>query len=414
MHIRHYGALATALLVISAYSPVSAADWPGWRGPQRDGINAETGLLHNWPEGGPPLVWEAAGLGEGFSTPSVAAGKLFVMGNVDGQEKLQAFDIRNRGELLWSLELGPVRHEGGGYPGPRCTPEVSDGHVYALGLNGDLICATADDGQLVWQTNLVDDFGGVIPNWGYAESVLIDGPWLVCTPGGNVTMVKLDKKTGKVRWEARTEDRAGYSSMVISRAGGVPQYVQFTADGVIGVSADTGELLWRYDEPANRTANCSTPLIEDNSVFAASGYGTGGGLVQLSRRAGEFDADEVYFTKRMKNHHGGMVLVNDFIYGANDPGVLTCLNLRTGDLQWQDREPGKCSVLYVEGKIIARSQDGPVSLVAANPKNFDLLGQFQQPSRSGQPSWPYPVVSDGMLYLRDQDKLLCYDLRAAQ
>jgi alcohol dehydrogenase (cytochrome c) len=192
---------------------------------------------------------------------------------------------------------------------------------------------------------------------------------------------------------------------------GVKQYVQFTATGVIGVDARDGAFLWRYDAPANGTANIATPIVSGNAVFASSGYGTGGGQVTVSGESQMPEATETYFTKNMKNHHGGMVLVDGHLYGSNDPGRLMCLDFETGDVLWASRDTGKCAITYVDGLIIARSQDGPVSLVDANSEEFVLLGQFDQPQRSEKPSWPHPVVADGRLYLRDAGVLLCYELR---
>lgn len=401
------------LLFLSA-APVTQKDfeWTGWRGPDRTGLSKEKGLLHEWPEGGPKLLWQVTGAGEGFSTPSVTEDGIYLMGDTDGQELVLAFDPKAEGKLLWSSAVGPVRHSGSGYPGPRSTPTVSGNRVYTLGLNGDLVCLDRRDGKLIWRRNLVDDFGGVIPNWGYSESVLVDGPWVLCTPGGErATIVALNKETGEPAWQAPVGDGAGYASIVKATIRNVPQYVQFTAQGVIGVAAKDGRFLWRYNAPANGTANCATAIVEGDRVFAASGYGTGGGLAKVEPGDENLQADEVYFTKKMKNHHGGVVLVGKYLYGSNDPGVLTCLDFATGEEAWSDRSCGKCSLVYADGLLIARSEEGLVSLVEATPEDFRLKGRFQQPSRADQPSWPHPVVSAGRLYLRDQDVLQCYDLR---
>jgi len=413
MSLKMLSALVLPLLLVAAtFVERSESDWPAWRGPDRNGRSNETGLLSEWPEGGPKLLWQAEGLGEGFSTPSVTDLAIYAMGNHDGKEWVIALDPSNEGELLWETPTGEVRHGGGGYPGPRSTPTVDGSRVYALGLNGDLLCLNATDGRIIWQKNLVSDFGGVIPNWGYAESVLVNGPWVLCTPGGdNAAIVAINKANGELVWKSPVSDGAGYSSIVRARLAGQTQYVQFTANGVIGVAAADGELLWRYDAPANGTANCSTPLCVNDAVFAASGYGTGGGCVAIESSGDGYEADELYFTKKMKNHHGGTLFVDGYIYGSSDPGLLTCLDFETGDVQWSDRSCGKGSVLYADGKLYVRSEKGTVSLVEATPEEFRLLGSFEQPSRSEQPSWPYPVVADGKLYLRDQNVLLCYDIR---
>ncbi|OYV81086.1 MAG: hypothetical protein B7Z73_18495, partial [Planctomycetia bacterium 21-64-5] len=361
----------------------ASGDWPSWRGPRRDARCDETGLLGEWPEGGPKLAWQADGLGEGFSAPSVAGKLVYVMGNKDGQEWVLALDRTKEGQGVWAVPTGPVRSNGGGYPGPRSTPTVDGNRVFALGLNGDLVCLDAKTGKPHWRHNLMADFGGRVGNWGYCESVLVDDKWLLCTPGGDqATIVAMLKTSGKPVWASAIGDTADYASIVPIQVAGMKQYVQLTHQGVVGVSAKNGELLWRYDKPANGTANCSTPVFFDDAVFAASGYGTGGGLVHLSKARKAWEATEVYFTSEMKNHHGGMVVVDGCLYGCDDPGILRCLDFKTGKSLWQDRSCGKCSVLYADGMLYCRNEQGLVSLVRASPMSFELKGRFQQPDRS--------------------------------
>ncbi|MBI2823926.1 MAG: PQQ-like beta-propeller repeat protein [Planctomycetia bacterium] len=403
-------ALLLATQLGSAPAARAANEWPAWRGPERTGVSHEQGLARQWPEGGPPLAWTATGVGVGFSTPSIAGGRIYLMGNRDGREFVFALSATD-GKQLWATPLGPVRHDGAGYPGPRSTPTVDGARVYALGINGDLVCLDAATGAGVWKHDLVADLSGSIPGWGYSESVLVDGPWLLCTPGGGrATIAALDKTTGKPVWMAKVGDPAAYSSLVAAQIEGVKQYVQFTNKGVISVDS-AGGLLWRYDAPANGTANCSTPVCDGNRVFAASGYGAGGGLVDVTRSGDGLKANQVYFTKHMKNHHGGMVLVDGHLYGSDDPGILTCLELATGKVKWSDRSSGKSALVCVDRMLYCRGEQGLVSLVDASPDGFRLHGRFEQPGRSDAPSWPHPVVCDGRLYLRDQDKLLAYDVR---
>lgn len=404
-----------ALLFLLTPAPVAVADdWPQWRGPGRTGISAETGLLPAWPAEGPKLAWQVNNVGIGFSTPSVVGSRLYLMGNRDQKEWIIALDAARRGRQIWAVEVGPVRNEGAGYPGPRSTPTFDRGRIYALGINGDLLALDARSGSVLWKRDLVADFGGEIPNWGYSESVLVDGDRLLCTPGGSqATMIALYKRNGAVIWKSPVGDGAGYSSIIKAELAGRKTYVQFTAEGVIGVDADSGEFLWRYNAPANGTANISTPIADGNRVFAASGYGAGGGLVAISQAEGRFAADQVYLTRDMKNHHGGVLLIDGYLYGSNDPGLLTCLDFKTGKVLWSDRRPGKCSICYADGRLYARSENGTVSLVDATPEGFTLRGQFEQPERSDQPSWPHPVVAGGRLYLRDQNVLLAYDVKQA-
>jgi outer membrane protein assembly factor BamB len=308
----------------------------------------------------------------------------------------------------------------GGHPGPRCTPTVDGDRVYALGSDGTLICADVGQGQVRWQKDIKKDFGGAYGSWAYAESPLIDGDVLVCTPGGNsATLVTLKKSSGEVIWKAPvtgimakkgTYSTAAYSSVVVAQIAGVKQYVQFLAGGVIGVDAKDGKLLWHYEAPANGTANCSTPIVRDDCVFAASAYGNGGGLAKITRDGDTFTAKEEYFVKQMQNHHGGMVLVGDHLYGTGG-AALFCVDFKTGKIVWQDRSVGKGSVAYADGHLVVRSEDGPIALVEATPTGYKEKGRFSQPDRSKEKAWPHAVIAGGKLYIRDWDVLLCYDIK---
>lgn len=388
-------------------------DWPQWRGPDRTDVSKETGLLQEWPKEGPKLAWRVKGVGEGFSTPSIAAGRVYLMGNVGGKECVLALNEKD-GKRIWSTPIGPAT-EAGGFQGPRSTPTVDGELLYSLGANGELVCLNVMDGKKVWSKNMHKDFDGRMGGWGYCESVLIDGDRLICTPGGKNALVALNKKDGEVIWKARVkgDDRAGYASAIIGEIGGVKQYIQFMSGGVVAVAANDGKFLWRYDSPHNSTANCSTPIYSEGRVFAASGYDTGGGLAEISVRDGAFAAEQVYFTKNMRNHHGGMVLVDGYLYGADDSGQLTCIEFKTGKVMWQDRGADKGAVSYADGRLYCRNEsNGRVILVEANPEKFVEHGRLNQPDRTGHAAWPHPVIANGKLYLRDQDMLFCYDIKA--
>jgi outer membrane protein assembly factor BamB len=401
------------LLIASTGLRAPADDWPAWRGPNRNSICEETGLLGEWPAGGPKLLWQANGLGEGFSGPSVVGNNLYLMGQRDGQEWVMALDWSKGGRPLWATPIGPVRHKGGGYPGPRSTPTIDGGQLYTLGIAGDLVCLDAKSGRGNWRCDLVAQFGGKAPNWGYSESVLVDGNKVVCTPGGpQATVLALDKRNGRPLWASPVGDPAEYSSLLRVSIGRVIQYVTLTKRGVISVDAGDGSFLWRYDKPANGTANIPTCVWFGQTIFSASGYGKGGGLVWAKKTPSGFEPQELYFTNSMINHHGGFILVDGYLYGYDDRKGLTCLEYKTGDVKWQDKTPGKCSLLYAEGMLYCRSENGPVSLVEATPDGFRQHGRLDQPARSGKKSWPHPVIANGLLFLRDQDVLLCYDLRA--
>ena len=408
-------ALFVAIVFVAAGSErVTAEDWPCWRGERRDGICREEGLLQRWPDGGPTLLWKSTGLGVGFSGPAVVDGTLYIMGNVDGKECVMAIDTAD-GKRLWTVPIGPVEYDGY-QPGMRGTPTVDGDRLYALGASGELACLNRHNGDRVWRCSFVADFGGQVLKWGYSESVLIDGKKLVCTPGGpDATFVAMDKMNGRVIWRCAAPVRANYASMVATEFDGVRQYVQFTGDALVGVGAGDGRLLWRYDAPAYTKyggINISTPICSGRFALAASGYGIGGGLVRIARDGDRFAADEVYFTKDMKNHHGGMILKEGKLYGCNDPSILTCMEFETGRVLWKTRDAGKCSILSADGMLYCRDENGPITLVKASADRFEQTGRFDPPDRSDQKAWPQLVVAAGRMYVRDQDVLLCYDVRA--
>lgn len=396
----------------SAASASNAAHpWPQFRGPNRDNISHETGLLKSWPADGPRLLWTATGLGEGYSSVSVAGGLVLTMGNQGNQESILAVDLKT-GKPVWAAPTGKAYQESRGN-GPRSVPTVDGSRVYALGANGDLACVELESGKVHWQGNILQQFNARNLKWGICESVLIDGDQLICTPGGSAaTMVALNKQTGRITWSAVSPsgEQAGYSSAITTTVGGVRQYVQFTAEGTIGVRAQDGAMMWKDTGAANSTANCSMPVLFNDCVFSASGYSQGGAMVRLASSRGTTACQRAYQTKDMKNHHGGMVVLDGHIYGSNDPGVLVCMDFMTGNVVWQDRSVGKGSLTYADGNLIVRGENGRLALVEATPKGYNELSRFEQPQRSDKPAWPYPVVADGKLFLRDMDTLLCFDL----
>lgn len=623
--------LCCGLLTSTVWSNREQYDWPQWQGPDRNAISKEKGLQQEWPKDGPPLAWRITGLGGGDSAPAVAGGKLFGMSNRDGKEIVWALSEAD-GKELWATSLGDAVEQRmrQSKEGPGCTPTVDGDRLYVIGMGGRVACLRTQNGELVWQRSMVDDFGGSAPAWSYRESPLIDGDKLICTPGAsNAMIVALDKETGKTVWqcafgnsnnsgepaddtdeqENRTETvnsekpivvvptgskwryldkgttpneawiRAGFSDddwsegqaqlgygdndektrldnsaktyptyyfrksfmvddptvlkplvlrllrddgaivylngkevcrdnmpdgsvgretlaeettpveddfyvhklanerlvaganllaievhqssatssdvsfdleireQVASDRPGVPprrrfggrgrlggsgaayssviaidfegerQYVQLTAKALIGVSAMTGDVLWEYSAPANGMGiNCSTPIYHDGLVFAASAYGAGGGAVRLVKQSsGEIEAEEIYFTNRMQNHHGGMIVIDGALYGANGGnggGLLTCLDFRSGETLWRDRDGPKGALAFADGRLYLRDEEGPVVLIEPSREGFVERGRFEQPDRSNVPAWAHPIVANGKLYIRDQDMLLCYDVKA--
>ncbi len=399
---------------------LSNGDWPQWRGPNRDGLSGETGLLKEWPEDGPPVVWKATGIGEGFSSVSVVANRVYTMGDLDDGCYLFSLNRQN-GDIVWKKKVGKT---GGNYKGPRCTPTVERDRVYALGQFGDLLCCEQETGEIVWHKNLVHDFKGDPGGWNYTESPLVDGERLICTPGGKeATMIALHKQTGDVLWKGKTEEgeSAAYASPVIAEIGGVRQYVQLLSQGGASFAAEDGKLLWRYGDRRNRfasnTANIPTPIVHGDRVFFAAGYGRGGGMIRVTKEGGDFQVEELWFNQKLNNKHGGVIWVGDYLYGGRDDSPIAwCADSHSGDILWEKRSSndgsGSISVTYADGNLYWRYANGVVSLVPASPDGFNETSSFKIAAPSGEPSWPHPVVAGGQFYLRDQDTLWCYDVRA--
>jgi outer membrane protein assembly factor BamB len=587
----------------------SADDWPQWRGPDREGTSKETGLLKEWPEGGPKLVWQIEDVGVGYSSIAVKDGRIYTQGDLDGVEHVICLDEKT-GKVLWAVQPEPAkaalderiaselkrldkntdgkldelealaglgtrfnsadksaggdaadnqkiakarvvsilaldadkdrnlnyaeigrylgndfanidrpnndadadklaesrtaeflksldkdtdkqvsreesrgtlldrqfnridqRPEGqdkgdqqltadeiaayllssengkdgvlsseelmshylqrypgrdgtltaaelrgyyGGYrngvgDGPRGTPTVEDGRVYTEGGNGDLTCFDAKTGKTIWHINLSKDLGGGRPGWGYSESPLIEGKLLIATPGGGKgTVAALDKYTGEIAWQSSSvTEGAHYSSPIVAELAGQRQFVIFARSNVFGLGLNDGQKLWSYSRANNGTANCATPLVYKDHVFASSDYGTGGGLVRITASGDAQRADEVYFEQKMRNHHGGIVRVGDHMYGYGSG--LICMNFLSGEIAWTNRSVGKGSLLYADGMLYVLSEGHQVGLVEATPKEYREHGRFKI-ERQGRPSWAHPVVANGRFYIRDQQRLACYDV----
>ena len=419
-----FAALASVFCLAAAGPQEQAsvrADWPQWRGPNRDGISPEKSLLTQWPESGPPIAWQAKQLGRGYASVSVADGRVYTVGrNRKKNEQLICLSDKD-GSILWATDLGQGKR-------PDGSPTVDGDRVYVIGKGSDLLCARTDNGIPVWKKNFERDLGGkMMSGWGWSESPLIDGDRLLCTPGApDALIVALDKKTGDVIWKAPTpedfgrrgRDGAGYSSIVIGHGAGVKQYIQLTGRGVVGVRASDGKVLWTYNRVANGTANIPTPLIKGDYVFCSSGYGTGAALLKLVKDGDGVKAEEVYFLrgKQIQNHHGGMILVGDHIYlghGHNN-GLPVCIDLMTGKDRWRAGEAagkGSAAIAYADGHLYFRYENGIMALIEATPEKYVLKGTFKIATVKGK-SWPHPAISGGRLYLRDNDVLHAYEIRA--
>ena len=404
-------ALASAVLLSGVV--LTAADWPQWQGASRTRMSNETGLLKEWPSGGPLVIWTANNLGTGYGSMAVAGDRVFVQG-ARGQNSMVMALNRADGKEVWAKPLGPIetRMRTNMGAGPRGTPTVDGDRLYVLTENGDLACLKTD-GSAVWQLNILKEFGGSQLQWMISESPLVDGPHVVVSPGGpGAGIVKLDKMTGKTVWTSKElSDTAGYSSIAVADVQGVRTYMTFTAQAGVGVRASDGKLMFRYAKAANNVANIATPVFFNNKVFFSSAYGAGGGLLDLSAKDGQVVANEVYHTTNMRNHHGGMVLVDGYLYGFSDL-ILTCLEFATGTVMWRDRSVGKGSVTYADGHLYIQGENSQVGLAEATSAGYREKGRFAIPEK-GQLSWAHPVISDGRLYVRNQDTLLVYDIKAS-
>lgn len=395
------------LCLLAEAAGQSTGDWPQWRGPNRDGISKETGLLKQWPAEGPPLAWKVTGAGRGFSSLSVASNRLFTMGLRGDKEHVIAFE-QSTGKEAWATPLGSgFRNDRG--DGPRGTPTVDGERLYALGGNGDLACLETRTGRSVWNINVLQKFGGSNINWGISESPLVVGDKVLVNAGGpGASIVALNKKDGALVWKSQS-DRAGYSSAIPITVDGTTQIVFFTATRALGLDLQDGRLLWEYARASNRVANIATPVARHNRVFVSSDYGTGGGLVEIKARGKEVTAQEIYFTKEMRNHHSSSILIGDHLYGFSS-GILTAMRFDTGQVAWRDRSVGKGSLAYADGHLYCLSENGVVGLVEATPEGYREKGRFSIPQDSLS-TWAHPVIAGGRLYLRDQDTIYAFDIR---
>ena len=429
--------LRACFLFVALAGSAAAADWPQWRGPNRDGHSADTGLLKTWPAGGPKLLWKVEKLdavGTGYGSPAVVGDRLFVLGGEREDKEAKEFCVclsANDGSVLWKTPLettpGTFQLQGWGR-GTRSTPTVDGDRVYALGVMGDLVCLTAADGKPVWKKNLVGDFGGKVPKWGYSESPLVDGDKVVCTPAGKGGMVALNKATGEKVWHCQEFNaEPGYSSIVAADIGGVRQYIQqveAVPGGGVGVRAKDGKLLWQAGEMKRRTAVIPTPVVYKDHVFFTAGYGAGCELYKLDPDGqGGTKATKVYTdNKVLGNHHGGVVRVGEHMYGHSDTkGGWVCFDFLKGgeDPVWHSTKLGKGSVSFADGELYCYSEsDGTLAKIKATPEGWQETGRFTIPKlsptrpKSGR-VWPHPVIANGKMYIRDQDVMYVYDVKGS-
>jgi outer membrane protein assembly factor BamB len=410
-----------ALTVVLLAGLTFAADWPQWRGPNRDGLSQETGLLQQWPADGPKLVWQKKDIGTGYSTPAVVGDRVYLL-NSRGNENefVSALNVAD-GSEVWQTRIGNVGNpnQQPSYPGSRSTPTVDGDSIYVLGSDGDLACLETGSGKPRWQKNVRKEFNGKPGTWAYSESPLIDGDVLVCTPGGaEATVVALNKATGETIWKCAVPggDAAAYSSAIVVEAGGIKQYAQFLGKGLVGVDAKSGAFLWRYDQTAKGSpAVIPTPIARDGHVFSAASR-AGGGLIKLTAADGKVQTQQVYHDPKLPTAIGGAVLVGDYLYGTTGQ-VLLCADFKTGQTKWTDRSIGTGALCFADGMLYLHGENGDVALVEATPDGYREKGRFSppsQPDRGKSKAWAYPVVANGRMYIRDMGSIWCYDVSGAR
>jgi outer membrane protein assembly factor BamB len=400
--------ILTALALSASATTQALEDWPQWRGPHRDGLSAEKNLLKSWPPDGPPLAWRVGGAGEGYSSFAVAGGRIFTLGARGDREYVVAFDAAS-GKRLWEAAHGS-RFKNDRGDGPRSTPTVDGARLYVFGASGDLTALDAASGKIAWTVNVVRDFGGQNIKWGFSESPLVSGDRIIVSPGGSGSaIVAVNKANGKLLWKSEG-DTAGYSSAVLHEVGGVRQAIVFTGQRALGLDIDNGRVLWSYDRVSNRVANIATPIARGNHVFLSSDYGTGAALLELTPSAGAIAVREVYFTRDMRNHHASSVLIGDYLYGFSS-AILTAMKFDTGEVAWRDRSVGKGSLVFADDRLYLFSEGGVAALAEATPTGYREHGRFSLETGS-LPTWTHPVVSNGKLFLRDQDTVYAYDVRS--
>lgn len=388
--------------------------WPGFHGPDRTNKSDETGLLQEWPEGGPELVMTISGLGEGYSTVSIAEGYIFASGMVDQKTHVFAFDIN--GKLIWKKPNGQSwethMHHARAYTGARSTPTYDGGIVYHLGEMGRLAAFNGSTGDELWSLELRERFDAEVPEYGYSESLLIEGNRLYCCPAGKEAyIICLDKYTGDLIWaNNKIPGNVGFSSPVIFDHGGYRQIASLSSNCIFGVDSETGKSLWVVDYENSRSNNVADPIFHDGHVFASSGYGKGSILLKLNVSGKEITPRTVWHTELMDNHHGGVILLNGYLYGAghNNRGWY-CLDFETGRQMWKAQ--GKGSLTYADGRFYCLEERGIMSLVEATPDSYNPTGTFEVHSGGKGMHWSHPVVCGGKMYIRHTDKLFVYDIR---
>jgi outer membrane protein assembly factor BamB len=417
-----YIATRWKLYAIKAGTEEHAADrppghWPQWRGPHRDNVSPETGLMREWPKDGPPLAWKAEGLGHGVPSVAVAGGRVFVLGYRDDHEYLTALNERD-GKRLWSQPIGPAVMESSVMRWlSQRTPTVDDDRVYAFTARGALICLEAATGKELWRKDYVKDFAGRPGPWGYCDFPLVDGEKLIATPGGKEsTVVALHKRTGEPLWKcaAPQSPRGTHGAGVVANIAGTRQFVHQLETGVVGISTSDGKLLWQFAPFGDNRGNVHTAMIQGDQVFASCGWGVGLAFLKISHGKEGFEVQTIYRSKTpVESWLGSSVLLGDYVHAADGK----CIELKSGNVisRIAAKGTGRSTLVCAEGRLYHRSQYNVVTLTEVSSKGeYVKKGEFQAPMHSKDPTWTFPVIAGGRLYLRHHDVVLCYDLKESK
>ncbi|NQU25227.1 MAG: PQQ-binding-like beta-propeller repeat protein [Candidatus Nealsonbacteria bacterium] len=387
-----------------------ASFWPCFHGPKGDNISTDTGLLKKWPDDGPTLVWATEGIGDGFSGVVLAHGMIYTDGNIGDQTTITAMDLG--GNVLWQEPNGPAWTQS--HPGSRGTPTIDGDRLYHESPTGNLICLDAKKGDKIWSLNILDEFDAKNIGWGLAESVLVDGDRVICCPGGKkAAVVALDKTSGKPIWTTPgTGNAAAHATAALAECEGLRVILAMTAKSLIGVRADTGELLFQHEHITKHDVNATTPVYHDGHIFITSGYGTGSEMLKLTVQGDKASVERVWKCKELDNHHGGVVLLDGYIYGCSARGRWMCLDWKSGEIKYSDKGVGKGSLTVADGMLYTLSERNKMGLVRATPDAHVVVSRFDVPSGGSAESWAHPVVCGGRMYLRHSDKLYAYDVKA--
>ncbi|MCC6486722.1 MAG: PQQ-like beta-propeller repeat protein [Candidatus Hydrogenedentes bacterium] len=400
-----------AVLFVFVSACAHAEDWPQWRGLNRDGKSPETGLLTAWPSEGPQMLWKTDGVGEGHASMAVAKGRIFTTGMIEASSEgiMSALDLS--GTILWQTPYGPEWK--GMYPGARTCPTVDGERAYILSGMGKLVCLDVKTGGIVWSEEVTKRFQGLDPRVGYAESLLVDGDKVICTPGGSdASLVALNKATGKTVWTTRGfSDQAAYCSPILVERGGQRLIVTVTARHLAGIGIESGTLVWSapFDTEAVDPNHSVSPVYEDGRIYITSGHGKGGSMFVLAEDGKSVSAG--WTDETLNCLHGGLVTVAGHVYGTSSNGRWVCLELGTGQVKYEERGVGMGSVIFAEGMLYCYGEKGTLGLVKATPAAYELVSSFKVPAEKG-PYWAHPAISDGRLYVRHGDTIMAFDVKA--